>query len=82
MPRKKKERGRPPSKILPPRIQATPEQLAQAMFAMPADHKWEYLEREGTDYQCRRCDNSVSYPEVLSLSGLCQGCEKLAKAGL
>ena len=80
MPRKKKERGRPPSKTLPPRIQATPEQLAQAMFAMPTDHKWKYLEGMGTDYRCGRCENPVGYPEVLSVAGLCRSCETLAKA--
>ena len=82
MPRKKKERGRPPSKPLPSRIQATPEQLVQAMFAMPADHKWKYMEEEKTDYCCQRCENSVSYPEVLSQVGLCRSCEAVAKAGL
>lgn len=82
MPGRKKERGRPPSKTLPPRIQATPEQLAQAMFAMSADHKWKYLGGKETDYRCGRCENPVSYQEVLSRVGLCQGCEALAKAGL
>ena len=33
-------RGRPVEKKLPPRIDATPEEMAQAMFALPADYKW------------------------------------------
>ena len=49
----------PTTKPLPPRIQATPEQLAQAMFAMPADQKWKYLEGKGIDYRCGRCENPV-----------------------
>ena len=32
MPRKKKERGRPVEKGYPPRIDATPEEIAQAFF--------------------------------------------------
>ena len=77
MPRKKKERGRPPSKLLPPRIQATPEQLAQAMFAMPAGHKWKYMEGEGTGYYCAECGRGISYPEVLTADGRCTRCEKV-----
>ena len=36
-------RGRPVEKKLPPRIDATPQQMAQAMFALPADYKWHRL---------------------------------------
>ena len=42
MPRKKKALGRP-ARALPPRTEATPEQLAKAMFALPANHEWKYL---------------------------------------
>ena len=45
MPRKKKSRGRPP-RPMPERIDASPEDIAKAMFAMPEDHKWRYLEGE------------------------------------
>ena len=38
MPRPKKERGRPLEKPYPPRIDATPEQLAQAFFSGAAGH--------------------------------------------
>ena len=77
MPRKKKERGRPPSRTLPPRIQATPEQLAQAMFAMPVDHKWKYMKGEEADYRCAKCDREVRYPEVLTATGQCVRCERV-----
>ena len=70
----KRERGRPPNKFLPPRIEATPEQLARAMFAMPVDHEWKYTKEEAPDYQCGRCGWIISYPEVLSVSGLCPKC--------
>ena len=46
MPRKKKQRGRPPVKPMPERIDATPEQLAQAMLRLPVDHEWQYLKEE------------------------------------
>ena len=34
--REKKERGRPLKKRYPPRVDATPEDMAQAMFSLPA----------------------------------------------
>ena len=43
-PRPKKERGRPLKKLYPPRVDATPEDMAQAMFSLPAGRKWEYHE--------------------------------------
>ena len=42
----KRGRGRPVTKEYPDRIDASPEQIAEAMFKMPADHKWKYPERE------------------------------------
>ena len=35
--KRKKERGRPMENLYPPRIDATAEEIAQAMLAMPAD---------------------------------------------
>jgi hypothetical protein len=52
MPRKKKARGRPVSKPMPERIDATPEQIAEAFLRLPADHEWQYLREnaaEGAD---------------------------------
>ena len=40
----KRGRGRPATWEYPERIDASPEETAQAMFEMPADHKWRYLE--------------------------------------
>ena len=42
--REKKERGRPLKKLYPPRVDATPEDMAQAMFSLPAGRKWKYME--------------------------------------
>ena len=73
MPRKKKELGRP-ARPLPPRTDATPEQLAKAMFALPANHEWKYLEEGPPDYKCGTCGKPVSYPNVLTRDGLCAAC--------
>ena len=50
MPRKKKARGRPVSKPMPERIDATPEQLAQAMLSLPVDYEWQYLKEDANGY--------------------------------
>ena len=43
MPRRKKARGRPPVRPMPDRIDATPEQIAEAFLRLPADCEWRYL---------------------------------------
>ena len=44
MPRKKKQRGRPVSKPMPERIDATPEQIAHVVLGFnPTGHEWQYL---------------------------------------
>lgn len=45
MPRQKKSRGRPPHPM-PTRIDASPEEIARAMFAAPPDRNWRYLEEQ------------------------------------
>ena len=72
--RTKVARGRPVEKKLPPRIDATPEQMAQAMFALPADHQWQYGPR--TVYKCVDCEKAVHYPETLYRDGRCGACKK------
>ena len=49
MPRKKRARGRPPVKPMPERIDATPEQIAEAFLRLPADYEWQYLREEAAD---------------------------------
>ena len=75
MPKRKKERGRPLKKRYPPRVDATPEELARAIFKMPADHEWEYQKTEGgTVYRCVDCKKAVYYPNTLYRDGRCEAC--------
>lgn len=74
MPRTKKERGRPLERKYPPRIDATAEEIAQAMFALPKDHAWEYERDGGKVYCCVACEREVYYPETLYRDGRCEGC--------
>lgn len=67
-------RGRPASRRLPPRINATPEQILQALLSLPRDHEWQYLKEGGTEYRCSSCSREVNYPEVLYDDGRCEGC--------
>ena len=72
--RKKKERGRPMKRGYPPRVDAAPEEMARAMFDLPADHKWEYENEDGKAYQCAVCEREVAYPETLYRDGRCENC--------
>ena len=75
--REKKERGRPLKKRYPPRVDATPEDMAQAMFSLPADHKWEYQENE-PEYRCVDCKQAVHYPDTLYQDGRCESCHAIS----
>ena len=70
MPRKKKERGRPMVTKYPPRIDATPEQVARALFATGVPEGAPV----GLDYRCADCGREVAYPETLYGDGRCEGC--------
>ena len=76
MPQHKKDRGRPMKRKYPPRVDATAEEMAQAMFALPADRDWEYLESE-PEYRCTDCNREVSYPETLYMDGRCESCHTI-----
>ena len=66
---KQKERGRPGRKY-PPRIDATPDQLAEAFFrAKPSQTL-----NEDQDYRCASCQREVNYPETLYRDGRCVRC--------
>ena len=75
-----KERGRPMKKLYPPRIDATAEEIAQAMFSLPAGRKWEYKEafQNGTVYRCTDCEREVYYPDTLYRDGRCHQCHATA----
>ena len=74
MPRRKKERGRPVTRRLPPRIDATPEQIAAALFRRPANHQGRYERNGGAEYHCAACHREVHYPETLYNDGRCEEC--------
>ena len=74
MPRRKKERGRPVTRRLPPRIDASPEQIVDAMFAMSPSHRWEYERDGGSEHRCAACNHEVHYPETLYGDGRCKDC--------
>ena len=80
--REKKERGRPMKKRYPPRIDATAEEIAQAVFALPAGRKWEYMEAgpDGTVYRCTDCEREVHYPDTLYRGGRCGPCHASVSA--
>lgn len=53
----RRKRGRPVTKPMPPRIDAPPEAIAQALLSLPADHEWEFLkkqEQEGSERRSRQ----------------------------
>ncbi len=69
-----KERGRPTVNKLPPRIDATPEEIAQALLRASPDRAWKYQESKGVNYKCDECGREVSYPETLYEDGRCVNC--------
>ena len=75
MSRKWKGLGRP-ARPLPPRIDATAGEMAQAMFSLSPDHQWEH-EKNGVEkgYRCVDCAREVHYPDTLYRDGRCEGCK-------
>ena len=61
--------GRP----LPPRIDATPEEIAEVVLGARPKRKFadQPAERE---YRCGECKRPVSYPETLYADDLCKDC--------
>ena len=76
MPRKKKERGRP-ARPLPPRIDATPEEIAEAVFRVKPTRKFNAKPTQ-PEYHCGECKRLVAYPETLYRDGLCKACHTAA----
>ena len=69
MPRPKKPRGRPPEKPLPPRIDATAEELARVAMRRPPTP----FDSSG-NYRCIACTRTISYPGILHEDGKCSEC--------
>ena len=65
-----KEMGRPLERRYPPRVDATPEEIAQAMFRGPPP-KGPVVPRT---YHCTACERAVYYPETLYRNGRCETC--------
>ena len=57
----------------PPRVDATPEELAQAMFGLPTGHKFDHEQSE-PEYRCSDCGREAGYPETLYRDGRCEAC--------
>ena len=74
--KRKKERGRPMKRRYAPRVDAMPETMAKAMFALPADHQWKYEKASSAVYWCESCEREVAYPETLYREGRCENCQK------
>ena len=68
----KASRGRPP-KQYPPKVDASAEDIAKAMFRLSQGHQWAYLEEEPED-KCVRCGKPVHYPDTRYQDGTCAGC--------
>lgn len=45
--RKRKERGRPPVYPMPEPIDASPEEIAERVLAMPNKTEWDYIKKYG-----------------------------------
>ena len=65
-----KEPGRPLGRKYPPRIDATPEEIALVFLRTPTS--------EATNaehiYRCVGCNREVYYPETLYRDGKCESC--------
>ena len=70
MAERKRQRGRPSAHPLPPRADATPEELVQAFFqGKPGDEL-----NFPTVYHCAECREEVSFPGVLYRDKRCKDC--------
>ena len=71
MPRKKKAIGRP-ARGYPPRIDATPEQIAHVVLnaGRPTGPV------KALKYRCRDCKRQVAYPETLYNDNRCEQCHR------
>ncbi len=70
MPRAKKGRGRPSSYTYPPRIDATPSEIARTV--LQAKPKRRFFDPPAQErYYCALCEREVHYPETLYNDGLC-----------
>ena len=70
MPRKQSRgQGRPAIHPLPPRIDASPEDIARAFFRAPVT-----TNTKPRKYYCNSCGSQITYPEILFDDGKCSVC--------
>ena len=68
---KRRRPGRPPTThALPPKVDATPEQLARAFFRGKPGDDMDFA----MAYHCVTCKRAVHFPEVLYRDNQCQDC--------
>jgi hypothetical protein len=60
--------GRPLERVYPPRIDASPEEIARAVLAAPPPPLQERT------YTCAGCARAVAYPETLYRDDRCADC--------
>ena len=70
MAERKRQRGRPPTSPLPPKADATPEELVQAFFQGNPGDELDFP----MVYYCAECGDQVSFPEVLYRDKRCNSC--------
>ena len=54
----KKKRGRPTTRSMPERIDATPEEIADVVMRAPRKTKWRYLDGDGKGTQREAGDST------------------------
>jgi hypothetical protein len=74
--KRKKPRGRP-GQPLPPRIDATAEEIAEVVLRAKPTKPF-YAPPDRPEYHCEACGKVVSYPDTLYRDNRCEGCHKVA----
>ena len=64
--------GRPLGRTYPPRIDATPEEIAARVLGAKPNRVLEVR-----TYRCALCERAVAYPETLYEDGRCETCHAL-----
>ena len=73
MTREKRGRGRPPKYVLPPRIDATAEEVARAVLQVkPKDTEPESF--LPVTHRCEGCGRVVEFPEIYYTDRRCKDC--------
>ena len=70
MAERKRQRGRPAINPLPPRADATPEELVRAFFQGKPGDELDFP----MVYHCAECGEQVSFPDVLYRDKRCAEC--------